>query len=73
MHPTNMGDSQWLPRQRQTSDRKQTSRTDGFKVQAAKSGSENVVTATLFGTYWFARIVNELCAHSRLTSLETKQ
>ena len=40
-------------------------------VQAAISGSENVVGAILFGTYWFARIVNELSVHSRLASLRS--
>ena len=47
------------------------SRADGLKVQAAISGSENVVGAILFGTYWFARIVNELSVHSRLASLRS--
>ena len=47
------------------------SRADGLKVQAAISGSENVVGAILFGTYWFARIVNELSAHPRLASLRS--
>ena len=47
------------------------SRADGLKVQAAISGSENVVGAILFGTYWFARIVYELSVHSRLASLRS--
>ena len=45
-----------------------TTRADGLKVHAAKSGGENVVGAVLFGTYWFARSVNELSARSRLAS-----
>ena len=68
--PTNMGGTQWLPRRRQTPGRS-NSRADGLKVQAAISGSENVVGAILFGTYWFARIVNELSVHSRLASLRS--
>ncbi len=63
-----MGDSQWLPRRRQTPGRKQL---PGWRTKG--SGCENVVGAILFGTYWFARIVNELSVHSQLTSLETKQ
>lgn len=45
-----------------------TTWADGLKVHAAISGGENVVGAVLFGTYWFARSVNELSAHSRPAS-----
>ena len=50
---------------------------DGLKGPAAQLGGEDEVSALLFGTYWFARIVYEVSAHPRpasarsLTTVET--